>query len=585
MELESVVSNMLSKEITETSDTADDLELAFTHYKLGNYLNAWNMFDVIGNKSWQLGKFIHYFIAKSNQVYLRNLVQEYYWLNGSKDIEKMKSILDKISEINLDKILLQLFNTNQLEYELLSYIKNQNILLTVEEAINTKRKDIEEIYDLYKNGGSSHGDYPYNSIHINFTILPYFYNRNFIVYDAFSDFHRIIQNGIEALLICYAIDKSYKGRLKDFSSIHFQLIMEYCDTKELEKVCRKYKIENLEMLEEEKAEIFKFIINYFQSLSTQSVLNHLDNYSFERKLVRTFNGISFLLSKVRFEKKEYSHLAKHFIQFADNFLLKRCNDDLYFKALEYNYQLFDNSHLTSFLKLVFKNGFDSHFIRNAIITISNIIFAGKSEKISDKELIAKMKDYIWLEPKRFSDLPTIFSNIVCDSEKEFFRGEVINKVNTNFNSFIDVYWYFSINKKIDYTIFFNQYVDYINKQCTFSDEDVIKASLNLYPNSNLNFFEPTDLFINLFRFIRCLDISLENEELACINRDCNFKYFLLSPFSFDYNNFRIEWFHFFSDKEVYEFWAKIPQIKEQLTLSLKEKPNEKLGEIYLKYFI
>jgi len=177
----------------------------------------------------------------------------------------------------------------------------------------------------------------------------------------------------------------------------------------------------------------------------------------------------------------------------------------------------------------------------------------------------------------------IFRNVMLKQKNEAHRHEIIkqelsNKIDEALNTKFDNELYVKAvyNDIIDFNKYFEQFIDNVNKT---------KGS-NQY---TLNVGKPAEYshtFMNAIFLIYQMKIANDDERLKPFTNLSDYMQFYLSPETFDYSKFNVEWLYMAYDWNVFhERFSRIPAIKEAIEKQLKEKFEEELSKIYAKYYV
>lgn len=577
LELSDVIKETFNSNVNETTNLQIDLQVAFTHYKLGNFKQSYNLFEEVANKAWQTGKYFSYYIAKHNIKTLRNLVR--FYETNLKEVEKEK-ILSIMEDIDFDKLLFQIPYMGESEYELLKMIRDDSVLSKSEEIINEILSKIINIYDGYKNGTTWSVSSPYypQTIQIELYKILTFYNNNFIVIDEFSNFTKVCKKAIEAHLISYATKEEYIGRLKEFDKLFFNVVVFYCDAEEIKGITKKYKIENLAFNEKSLIEIIKSINNFLESfyeknsfigestLINKFINNQITNGFFENKCRKKFDNIFLILSKIELKKEQANDLVTNIISFMkhETFLFGKSTS--YFIAFLYkNAHLFSKEDLEKLLMGSLRK-INVHNDSKLIQTISRIFEKNNISGISNGGLIFRLLN----DSENYDSRSNVIISLWLISNDEIkmeLKERIIDKLDKKFD--VDLYTEASFEKIIDFNKYFDIYIAEIDK---------IKGGEYL---SREHF--PV-AFINALLFIYHMQVNSNDKRLQGFTNLSDYMQFFLFPEKFDYKKFKTEWLLIEPNEIFLEKFKKIPEIKKKIEESLKETFNRELAEILFTYF-
>jgi len=315
--------------INDNSELKADLELAYINYKLGNFKTAFFQFEEIAKKSWISEKFFTYYIAKHNIKMLRNLL---WWdFEGTSKAE----IIREIEDIDFDKLMANIPFIGEIEYSLLKKISDSSVLVDASTKINDFHKYVTDVFNGYKIGTHQvfSPNYP-SDIEYELYKLLTFYLNNYIILDEYSEFAKVCNKAIEAIIISYATDEAYSEKLKSFNTFFFSLVVDYGDTKNIKFITKVYNVSQLKFSEKDINSIIELVNNFLNSFYNENtflgksivpeklVYNHLNNYFFNNKCIKKFNNIFLLLSGITLSKDNSNNLVNNLINFltVENFL-------------------------------------------------------------------------------------------------------------------------------------------------------------------------------------------------------------------------------------------------------------------------
>ncbi len=584
-ELDEVLKDLNSYSINEISEIKKDTQIAYLNYKFGNYLQSFNMFEEIASKSWQMGKYITYYIAKNNMKSLKGLIR--FNEERIEDKEKNK-LVRKIEDIDSDKLIFQVPYKSIEEYELLKIIRDDSILINASNEIEELYKNIEEIFIGYKTEYFNyHGPYYPQLVYIELYKILQFYTQNYIINDVYSLFRKTIQKGIECLILSHITSNTYDGKLEKLSSDFFKMAISYCNSKTLLDFLNKNEVEDLEFEQDEIEDILEYCENYFKSLYNTSELfsnnfknevffNHLGKESFKVNMRSIFNNMMLLLLSIKIPKERESSFVLKLLSFLEyeNFIhdgIKYLNE-----FIEKNHQIFSKKDCERLLKLT-HNQLKKYERHNSIDSIANVMNQNKYELFDDKDYILKvLSDYDYSNPN--NSIIVSLWKLSNEEIKDDLLSLLIKKLEDNFNE--NLYVKASFKKVLDYNLFFNEYINLINSNYISLKKDEEIYSLRMDIPSYDNF-----VFYNAIIFIYNMGVKSNDERLLLLDNLSNSMKFFIFREKSDLSKFKIEWLFLIKRKIVYKELSKIKSLKKIITIELKKKYSQELAQIFSKYFI
>ncbi|WP_130734473.1 SIR2 family protein [Flavobacterium sp. J27] len=566
--------------INETTDISDDIENAYLNYKIGNYRTSFNMFQEIASKAWETGKYITYYIAKNNMKSLNGLISMNEDGVNEEENDKIKEI---ISDIDTDKLISQIPYKSNEEYELLKIIRDDSILNQVQNHIDDLFEKIEYIYLNYKDkrkNTSVFGSYYPQLVYIQLHKLLNFYTANNIISDEYSNFKKVIKKGIEALVMSYSTSNEYQGRLDKFTTEFFRICVSYGDLKFLIKIFEKYDVKKLEFDEKDIDTILDNYENFFNSFSTNiklfdnshiNILNQLNKDSFEMKMKTTFNNMIFLLSSIEIPKRRVDNFINNLLTFLEN------EDFIYGDGVKYlNYFIEDNpsffnkENCMKLLKLS-HNHIRKYEMYNTIETISDIVNINNIILLEDIDYVLKLKsDFLYYNPRY--DLIVMLWRMSNLEIKEKLQTLLIEKLNNNFND--EIYRVASEVKMIDYNLFFDDYIIFLNKVQQINNDYTYEYNKVKWNNYN-NYFA--------ILFLYQMKIKSSDVRLKKLQNLKDYMNFFVYREKSDLSLFKVEWLKLIKYELIYDELKKIKPLHIIIEQSLKDNYDEEISKIYFKY--
>lgn len=586
-QLNDSLSDLHNYTINEISDIKDDVQKAYLNYKFGNYVVSFNMYEEIATKAWQLGKYITYYIAKNNMKSLKSLIN-YSEENINND--KKEKIISKIADIDIDKLISQIPYKSNEEYELLKIIRDDSILIDVKNEIDELYSKVEKTYIKYRSQYYNEvGPYYPQKIYIQLYKLLNFYTDNYIIIDVFSNFKGIIQKGIKALLLSHATSKAYSGRLLKLSSDFFYFCLMYCDANSLEEFINEHQITEIIFDEKEEGEIVDYCLNYFNSLFTKSnlffnnsfkndiIFNQLSKDSFEGKMKSIFSNMMLLMISVKIPEAKKEKFVADLILFMEYEKFLFGNGIKYLNwYIEKNHAVFSQDNCLKIVKIA-HDKIRKHEMHGTLDTISYVANENKFVVLTDKNYALKLlADYDFYEPRK-SIIPILWkmSNDVLKNE---LKLRLIDKLKLDFDE--QLYVNACYSKVIDYNLFFEQYIESLNKVSNQSN-DKNDGYQNIDGKLRLNTFH----YYNAILFFYYMKVKSNDVRLQKLTNLFGYMKFYTYRDKFDFTEFKAEWLKLINSEVVFKELKKIKSLKKIIENHLKGSYDKELAEIYTKYFI
>lgn len=571
--------------ITDTTDISEDMQKAFLNYKFGNYYQSFKMFEEIASKAWETQKFIIYYISKINMKALKGFVNWEFQINK----EEKDLIIEKINNIDTDKLIFHIPNRSNEEYNLIKIIRDDKVLINVKYKVEDYYDKILENYKLFKKKYSnSIGPYYPQLIYLEIYKLIIFYNNNYIIKDEISEFKDIINKAIEALMVSYSTDNRYGGKIREFDIDFFELTVPYIQTTKFVKVLEDYKIKDIKFKKDNLEKVLNYSNNFFNSffernsffnseLESEIIEGQLLKNLFEEKIKKIFNNIMVFLSLVELTNKQFEVVKSNLISFL-SFERKLYGDSIkYLKwFLGRNYKSLSAEDCKKLLSICLEK-WDKYERHQFIKMIGEICVENKYELIDNIEYAGKILSDIEYFDKNTNDIVYLWL-IANEKIKKYYSKIIIEKLQKDFN--VELYKSASLYKIIDYNNFFNNYIAYLNNlnkgNNTSKDGYLIENDKPKFHNFQ---------FHNELLFLYKIGISGNDNRLKKLKKLHEFMKFCIYRENYNMSKFKVEWLHLFDYKKFFYEFRKVKSLKKLIESALKENFDEELALIYTKYFL
>lgn len=308
-----------SRELTGDSR---DLEYPFVLYKLGNYFEAYHIYNQIRKMAWERRKYILYFICLYNLRSIKNGVFATLFMT---DIKIAYKIHDKLSGIELDEVLSRLPIPDGIRKTLQDLLSYRALGDT---AVETEDKK-ELIFQQRKSGEKGGCSINSNIVSLlsKFERSFQFCNINFIVCDNNRFYRTVGYNTICGILNSYATPDAELKALgarqtkidKLFSFCVFVLV--FCiEPKNLKEIFRRYEIESIELTED----AIETINKYWNNLTIAKHIPYVDISVFGNYL----ENLIYVTAKVSNEGIDADNVYRAIIKYWDCIASFKVNDNL-----------------------------------------------------------------------------------------------------------------------------------------------------------------------------------------------------------------------------------------------------------------
>lgn len=578
---------------TEGKPEYNSFEIAYACYLIGldDYKKSYLVLKTIySNNSLPTDENrICRFLSCLNQKYLFGLISGHYWLDDRDEI------LNGIRKIDLDELIAGLdFEDAQVRNALIE-LKENKIFDTSKNQISENHENIYQAYELYKKGGTQYGPfYPgmqWNEFALNFTN----FTSNFIFYDVFSEFSEYFQKIFDSLIISFATDNSYPGRLKEFEYYHIICAFLYLSADKTSKLFNEYEIKELNVSIENKIKIVSVVLNFLRcthsegkkamfgnELENKSFTNYLTtNFRFKQTYFQIFNNIFLLISKIEVNSEGLLEIIKAVSDFV------KIDRDLYWTNFDYlalfiknqckgNYPNAQAELLEVILENVLRNNIKS--IQPPLIQeiCNNIQQTNNQYRFVNETLISKvLLSFTCNNHCTYSETDILISlwQISGMSNKAEIANKFISILSLRFEPTIYTKLVYGKLIELETSTFFDSYIEaYSNYTHPIISK---RKDFSFLTNYSFNYF---------VEFLYSQHINLKDERLKKISKLEGYYYWLLNYQNYDYKHFNPDWLLLWDTDTYLVRFSAIKEIKKCVQRKLKRKFDKKLAEIYFEFF-
>ncbi len=536
------------------------MKQAYGYFKLGKHDLANEIYKTIAEKSKENKEDILFFFAKYNQRLL-----------AFKTFESNYPDLKKV---------LQNLNISEEKKDILSSLENNTLLNDYAKAIDDLYLNIKDFKQRINVNDTRN---QINKLYAKVFEFINFIDGNFLLLNSFKDAELLFEKVIESCIISYSMRTPFSEHLDSFNDALVELALHHCESANLLSYFQRNQVWNLPY--KSNNEYFRNALYNFFSIENVEYLfkeivfdqNESRNNDLRKKTVQIFKNLCTLLAYVDFEF-EITDILDRIIYF----IIKL---DLDFFDLSYlahlllsKPDLFSSIKFESLLYVLFEK--ENH--RNGYL-ITNVLLAlkEKNHKLIDDLLVSKIVHNAISNPD-YGSLK-VLPKILNQHDIDFLKNEIYKELDNNYNHKL---FYQSVISEIleDPSLYLNQYLAFFN---TVSDDKKYNSVFRARsPYTGIG--EP--LRKNLNNLVKVL-IVIDNDTL------------IYNPVVkniidlFPYYNFILKIDQFTEKDEFDPLWILENQseivlrtlgenivVKKRLKNSLLKNKNEKLSEIYIKYF-
>lgn len=550
----------------------EQLKLAYLNYEIGNFASSSKMFlDLLGKcNDKPIIKYIIYHNLSKLAVFTRN----HYWGEYEE-----KELTSKLKNIDLKEELTKC--TNDSNKAILEHINSNSFFYDSLQQIQSTVKKIKDHYFSQLRGGWA-SNQEVDKLISEFAQLVSFLDRNYIIYDAFSEFYDLVDTFLEGVMASHAIDEKGGSRLAKFNDFVIINIIHYCKADSIIKYFNRYKLKELafEPTNTNGHDLMSIIVKFFDESEEAwtAFKNNCEpgNRYFNEKYDRYFRNLLLVAGLIDLNKKQVNIISEKLIKFL--------KEETYIPRYDYKYlkifihqkgKLINNSNLKELLKVCLENGKAhdrEHGVFETIATQFKDFHGGLviGNKEFEKLLAVGFKECPICKTQH---LPLFMVNfyqaIKNGKQKEAIRNGLIEFLNNRFEE--EVFYWASIHDVIGINKF-----DYLEKLIATAKPKENQISFKSIFGDEKNEdkrYNSLNMLINLcFKY----GVNLKEGRFKAFIGINDYYDWLTGMGSFDYTKFNPKWISEYGTKYYFAEMRKYPIIKQKVYTYLKENRNEML---------
>lgn len=543
------------------------LKKAYYLYKLGKFIEAYEILKKISKESFTQHSYLYFFIAQFNMKQLRALIVFNTDLKSTNE-EYYNSIIEEIDNINVEKMYMELPEMYKKKVKYIRSLTTFNYFYKLSFELSQKIKEVRQQKRTRENGGHSVNNALIISYHNIINLIRYM-EDNYIIIEHFEEIKSLFSIFIEEVFTILGI-KVKNGERKEIDKINdflINIIIKHIKFKDLKNYIKDNDIQKIDVQGN----------NDYILLVLENILQ---NHSYLELVSLNVNGvisnIIYLLTYINLTREETSKainmltlsLDIHILDgeninlILDFFIRKfnKCRDTLELSCIidfiEKCLVNFSSNNLNAFEQYqLLDNRFFSNLctICNALNENGNKVYIQEATQIIDKFNI--------LSDIQLLDQVTIIYNIIIpifhlvNEETKEKILVLFNRLKTVIHNNKSKYFYFIymilikdiINLNDEEQILYTKEIDEYITGKNASEKQKVHASIYFD-------FSEEQIMIFLLDLIRNNKISydvVKNECKDIINEYPMFNFFVDMK-SFDYEKFNIEWLSYVREEELVE---------------------------------
>lgn len=274
----------------------DTLKQAYMYYQFQQYGISLKLFFAVYENSINNGKHILMFICLTNLKRLSRLISNY----GNSADPKAMEIIGFVNKISLRKTRVSIPLSNPFINEVIDWIADDNFHGQALENISNTVEKIRDHYNTQLKGGSSSNS-NFDILISQFAELDVFLESNFLVYNNYLEFEKVIDKLLEGLLMTYAFNPHQSTRIVFINDYLLSRIIMFAKTENIIKYYNRFNLTSLKYKKDTttKSEIPEHAKTFFLGMDK---LYRSDDYKSSTQLLffdknrRVFNNFLVVLT-------------------------------------------------------------------------------------------------------------------------------------------------------------------------------------------------------------------------------------------------------------------------------------------------
>ena len=555
----------------EEFDLKEKLKFAYIHYQYGNYEKAAKVYQKIAQEAVRQKKYITYFISKYNLKHLSLFLQNFF-LHDKINHE----LINELKQIDPLEEAVKLKGSS--DYNLLSFIAQEDFFTEAFQKISDKRNDILSHYYLQLNGGWSSNEHIRELIG-EFAKLEVFLNNNYIIFDKFSDFEKLFELVTEAIFASHAINEKQGDRFTSFDDYWIHKFINYGKADSLKRYFNRYHLKSLKYRESntEKDTFIELAEHLFQSWNDDkkgySFVRERDNNYMVHYVNHLFQNIVTIGSFLELPNDTLNKFASLLLNFLK---VKNILDPASFRSITYfiskKRKVLNESLLLEFFQhFLYAKEHHGNEIMEAILGSNSNEAVMQMSQIDFDNFLSFCKGMEESNAKfRTSILPILFSKVDVEKKdkiKKVIEEELNNHFDFSLYYLASIYDVLPLNK--DKIL---QLVDEINV------DEMNKAPRVLWGNAEYQ----NDYLNRLFNICFKYNLVIKTPFFEKLKKVHPYYEWLIDMDAFDYTNFNPEWILAYPTVYYHRKMSKSPNLIDAIVKYLHSSSHSGIEQTLLK---
>lgn len=545
------------------------LKKAYFLYRFGCYSAAAVELLALRDETKAQQKFIWYFICQYNLHHLSFFLSISFYSHTLSD-EQMSELkaIDPIEEC----VKLKSYT----DYDLLAYIADGAFFKASFDTIAQEVTKIEDSYYSFLRGGWSSNSHVRMLI-VEFAELEAFMNRNFIIYDAYSNWDRLFELVTKGLFASHAMRDTENSALQTFDDYLISALVFYGEAETIYKYFNRYLLKDITYETTSRETGFlKLALNLFdnekQLRNTLNTVSDADNSRFRDRYNNVFKNLITVAAILETDAFDIELFSRHLLDFLkkekllNHSGLQAVGDFIRRKGINFSAKL--------------RHNYLDHFLRTLGDRDPNnleaMLRAYEPGHIKESHH-HKVLDYVFGKELRGGyanklDLLMLLTKISNDTQKQRIKSMITTRLDEQF----------------EFSLFYRGVIfDLIplDRKRLLKLFDEIELEKKRYSFRSISTGLEDEYFVRLDELLNiCFkyNINLQLPQILRIGGAAPYYAWLLDMEHYDYKDFHFEWVSRYPTNFYYQKMARSKKLKTAILNHLRIHPNPELQNSMVK---
>jgi len=545
------------------------LRNGYAAYLLGDLKSSVEIFNEVYKESYEIRNQVLYILSKYNLKQLKRLVNNRYFEEDRNSL--IESI--QIDELSNDELFIRR-NTPYL-LDVFYWLKDDKFYSNTTWQIDGLLQEARKMH-FYDKHGAIYSHQKSDNLIASFVRFYSFLEYNFIIFDYFSDYERVITKVLECTFALYNIVNPQSSKFERFNSVIIKLWLFYVPLTKAKNLLDTYNIVTIKSTGRNSIseELLNYSTNLLDSVAIIKDGKRADYFSSKVKII--INNIFLICSRLEEQEKTINKVISKTLEVCLKITLHNLLPfDGLNQLLRYRKDI-SKKNIKAIIQLY--NKFDNHTYNGFSLVIKYF-----TEKSNYQERLMLVLEYLdiddldnltFIKEDKFNDIQYVLTSL-RPSDKLIVKTKLLELLNNDFK--LNIYYNASIFGSIGFEP--NLFSKFIDTVPDLTQRNQGNSLFGTYDNSRL------DQAINiLFKYNQPITDNVKKLILRCTDEQKEYYTWLMDIDGYDYTKFISIWVLKHLTVYYIERFKASKKLKEELKKSLNKKYIEGAAQFYLEHF-